>query len=212
MAVVLAVGVGAGVRWRGQATRAQRSAPDSAQAGGIMLDERSRGNPAARITVYEFSDFQCPFCRAFWEETLPKIQREYIATGKLRLVFVNYPISRLHPNANAAHNFAMCAARQNRFWSVHDLLFLHQKQWEDLADPAWYFRVLGDSAALDRPALADCVTRKAEDWLVQAESREAGSAGITGTPAFVINGGLLPGAQPIEVWRPILDSIYRAKE
>jgi protein-disulfide isomerase len=174
-----------------------------------MIAQRSRGNPAAPITVYEFSDFQCPFCRQFWEKTLPVLEQEYIATGKLRLIFVNMPIPKLHPNAPEAHNFAMCAARQDKFWPVHDLLYRHQPDWEKLPRPTGYFRALADSAALDTAAVVNCMRQEAEDWLVKADTREASQAGITGTPAFIINGGLLPGAQPIEVWRPIVDSIYR---
>ena len=112
------------------------------------LDARSKGDPDAPITVYEVSDFQCPYCRQFWEETLPKIDREYIRTGKLRLTFINFPLAQLHPNAPAAHEFAMCAAQQNRFWPVHDLLYSHQATWAKLDDPANYFMALADSAAL----------------------------------------------------------------
>jgi protein-disulfide isomerase len=174
-----------------------------------MLAQRSRGNPAAPVTTYEFSDFQCPFCRQFWEKTLPVLEKEYISTGKMRLIFVNLPIPKLHPNATEAHNFAMCAARQDKFWRVHDLLYSHQHEWEKLASPSAYFRSLADSASLDTTAVVSCMRQRAEDWLVQADSREANGAGISGTPAFIINGGLLPGAQPIEIWRPIVDSIYR---
>jgi protein-disulfide isomerase len=212
MAAVAAVGVGAGLYWRGQAARSLRSEADSTHDAGALFTERSRGDTAAPITVFEFSDFQCPFCRRFSQEILPVLEREYIATGKLRLIFVNYPIPQLHPNAAAAHNFAMCAARQKQFWPVHDLLFHYQREWEKLADPNRFFRKLADSVSLNRPELAICMDRKTEDWLVQAEAREAGTAGVRGTPAFVINGGLLPGAQPMEVWRPILDSIFAASQ
>jgi protein-disulfide isomerase len=172
------------------------------------LPERTKGNPSAPITIYEFSDFQCPFCRQFWATTLPALEREYIATGKARLIFINLPISQIHPNARAAHDFAMCAARQQRFWPTHDLLYRHQNDWAKLSDPGPYFRALAESAAVDRRALSDCTAQHSEDWLVRAETHEAERLGISGTPAFVINGGLLPGAQPVELWRKILDSVY----
>jgi protein-disulfide isomerase len=203
---LVAIGIGAGLYWRGQAQ--QNAAGD--QNGQSMIVERSRGDSAAPITIYEFSDFQCPYCRQFAQEILPALDREYLSTGKARLTFVNYPIPQLHPNAVTAHNFAMCVARQKQFWPVHDLLFRHQKQWEKLADPNSYFRKLADSVTLNRRDLAACMEGRLEDWLVQAEAHDAGASGISGTPAFVINGGLLPGMQPMEVWRPILDSIYRA--
>jgi protein-disulfide isomerase len=192
----------------------RRAAPAPPPAGAaetadVLLSQRSRGDPTAPITIYEFSDFQCPFCRQFVDETMPLLEREYIATGKVRLVFVNYPIPQLHPNAPAAHNFAMCAARQDRFWPAHDLLFQRQAEWGKLPDPGEYFRRLGGPAALEPEILRNCLEQRSEDWVVQADAREAGGLGIRGTPAFLINGGLLTGAQPIEIWRPVLDSIYR---
>jgi protein-disulfide isomerase len=177
---------------------------------GNLVAERSKGDSAAPIIIYEFSDFQCPYCRQFWEKTWPALEREYIATGKARLIFVNYPIPQIHPNATAAHNFAMCAARQGRFWPAHDLLFERQKEWEKLPDPNPYFRRLGEAAKLDADVLLACLDQRSEDWLVQSDTREAANAGITGTPAFLVNGALLPGAQPLEIWKPILDSMYRA--
>jgi protein-disulfide isomerase len=209
-AFVMAGGLGVGVAWQ---KRSRAAAPKNAArpqgTANVLLAQRSRGNPNAAITVYEFSDFQCPYCRMFWEKTLPAIERDYIATGKVRFVFVNYPVPQLHPNAPAAHNFAMCAARHDKFWEAHDLLYRHQAQWEKLKDPAGYFKTLGDSMSLEPRALASCLESRDEAWLVQSDTREGQGAGITGTPAFIINGGLLPGAQPIEVWRPILDSIGR---
>jgi protein-disulfide isomerase len=211
VAAAVLIVAGAGAFWKRPSAPPTAGPRDSvAQVGDIMIAERSAGSPDAPVVIYEFSDFQCPYCRRFWKETMPTLRKEYVATGKVRLVFLNYPLAEVHANAPAAHNFAMCAARQNRFWKTHDLLFEHQNTWEAQKDPARFFNALADSAALDRKALATCLSKKAEDWLIQAETREALGAGITGTPAFVVNGGLLAGAQPMEVWRPILDSIYRA--
>ena len=208
-ALVIALGIAAVVWVRRPTSTPPATRPDSTQTRDPMIAQRSRGNPAAPVTAYEFSDFQCPFCRQFWDKTLPVLEKEYIATGKMRLIFVNLPIPKLHPNAVEAHNFAMCAARQDKFWRVHDLLYSHQHEWEKLASPSAYFRALADSASLDTTAVVTCMRQRTEDWLVQADTREANGAGISGTPAFIINGGLLPGAQPIEIWRPIIDSIYR---
>jgi protein-disulfide isomerase len=198
------------VRPKSPAAQSRSTEDTTSVQGDMMVAQRTKGDSSAAITIYEFSDFQCPYCRRFWATTMPTIEREYIATGKARLIFINFPIPQLHPNARAAHHFAMCAARQNKFWQVHDLLFRYQQQWEKLGDPSAYFRQLADSAALERGALARCATQHAEEWLVRAETAEASRLGIAGTPAFVINGGLLPGAAPIETWRPILDSIYAA--
>src|SRR5207247_112706 len=77
----------------------------------------------APVTVYEMSDFQCPFCKRHVDETFPTLEKEYIATGKVRWIFINLPLSSIHPNAVAAAEFAMCAARAGKFWPAHDALY-----------------------------------------------------------------------------------------
>jgi protein-disulfide isomerase len=169
------------------------------------------GDAEAPITIFEASDFQCPYCRDFWSETLPIIERDYIRTGKVRLIFLNFPITQIHPNAAAAHELAMCAAVQDRFWPVHDLLYRYQAQWEGLGQPTSYFMALADSAGLHREELDTCLETGSVRRLILEEAQAAWQAGIRSTPSFVIEGGLLTGAQPIAVWRPILDSLVAAK-
>lgn len=173
-----------------------------------MLDRRTKGDSDAPVTVYEVSDFQCPYCRKFWEETLPALEREYIETGKVKLVFLNLPLASIHPNAAAAHEFAMCATKQDRFWPVHDLLFRHQEAWAHLPDPARYFLTLGDSADLDRDLLMRCFNTGEVRWLIQQEAQLNMRSGIRSTPTFIVDKLLLPGFAPIEQWRPLLDSVF----
>ena len=184
-------------------------APAQQQTG--MLPQRTKGSPDAPLTVFEISDFQCPYCRDFWEQILPTIEREYIDPGKLKLVFVNLPLTQIHPNAAAAHEFAMCAAMQDRFWPAHDLLYQYQDQWARLSDPGPYFMTLGDSAGLAAGELRDCFNTGAVRGIVQQEVEMNFRAGINSTPSFVLEGILLPGLAPIEAWRPLLDSLYTAK-
>jgi protein-disulfide isomerase len=171
---------------------------------------RTRGSAAAPITIYEMSDFQCPWCARFTLETMPLLEREYIATGKVRLIFVNFPLP-MHPNAGPAAELAMCAARQDKFWAVHDLLYRHQDDWKDLREPATYFLGLADSAGASRDAMVECLRSGATRPMVQRDAEGAARAGAHSTPSFWIEGGILAGAQPIEVFRPILDSIIRAR-
>ncbi len=170
-----------------------------------------KGNPDAPVTVLEVSDFQCPFCRDFWQEVLPILEREYIDTGKIRFVFLNLPLPSLHENAPAAHEFAMCAAAQDRFWPVHDLLYEHQGTWAALDDPSAYFFQLASMAGVDLPQLQECVETGAVRRMIQEEVQLNVQSGVRSTPSFVIERGLLVGAQPIEVWRPILDSLVAAR-
>ncbi len=174
---------------------------------------RSKGRPGAPITIYEMSDFQCPYCRAFTLETMPQLEREYIATGKVRLVYVNLPLETVHKNAMVAAEVAICAAGQGgaRFWRMHDLLFHNQQRWAELQAPLPYLRVLADSAGLDPAALTRCLASPATAALVRADAERARRSGAQSTPTFYIEGGLLEGAAPITAFRAVLDSIYQSK-
>jgi protein-disulfide isomerase len=191
---------------------ASDAAPQPPGDGDGLIAARSRGDENAPITVFEASDFQCPYCRSFWDTTLPILEREYIETGKVRFIFLNLPLTQIHPNAAAAHEFAMCAAVQDRFWPVHDLLYRYQAAWAALERPSPYFMTLADSAELNRDELQECFDNGAVRQLILEESQLSFRAGIRSTPTFVIERGLLAGAQPIEVWRPILDSLLEAKQ
>ena len=185
-------------------SRGSRQTPDP-------LAARSKGRPDAPITLYEMSDFQCPYCRAFALGTMPVLEQEYISTGKVRLVYINLPLTSVHPNARAAAQVAMCAARQDHFWAMHDLLFRHQDEWAKLITPSGVLLALGDSAHLDHTALERCVAASATASEVDADAARARRAGAVSTPTFYIEGGLLEGAAPVTVFRAVLDSIYRAK-
>jgi len=175
-----------------------------------LIAARTRGSPTAPVTVYEISDFQCPYCAEFALETMPTLEREYVATGKVKFTFVNFPLP-MHRNAVPAAELAMCAARQGKFWQVHDLLFRNQERWGGLAEPGSYLLSLGDSAGANRDALGACVRDGAVRALVRSDAEGAVRSGAHSTPTFYIEGGLVVGAQPIEVFRTVLDSIVRVK-
>ena len=175
------------------------------------LAARTKGTPTAPVTVYEMSDFQCPYCRRFATETFPTIDSAYVATGKVRWVFVNFPLSSVHPNAVAAAVVGLCAAKQGKFWPAHDLLYLHQDVWAPLKEPAAFFLSLADSLGLSKPALLSCVKSPTAQDAVRADAEGAERSGAASTPSFYIEGGLLTGAHPIEVFRQVLDSIYAVK-
>lgn len=177
----------------------------------LMINQRSKGSPTAPVVVYEMSDFQCPFCRQHAMETFPQIEKLYLETGKVRWTFVNFPIPQLHPNATVAAEFAMCAAKVNRFWPVHDLVFKYQNSWKALADPANFLLGLADSAGIKRADIVPCLTRGDTRELVRTEAEEVARVGIQSTPTFLIEGKLLRGAAPLNVFTGILDSIYASK-
>ncbi len=175
------------------------------------LAGRIRGSSTAPVTVYEMSDFQCPYCRSFAVSTFPALDAAYVATGKVRWAFVNFPLTNIHPNAAAAAELGICAAQQNAFWPVHDLLYKHQDVWAPLKAPAAFFLTLADSAKLSKPALLACLRSPATEQTVRADAQGAERSGANSTPTFYIEGGLLVGAQPVEVFRQVLDSILRVK-
>ncbi len=182
-----------------------------ALAGAQSVAQRSKGKADAPVTVYEMSDFQCPFCRSFAMETFPTIEREFIATGKVRWVFINFPLTQLHDNAVPAAEFAMCAARQDRFWPAHDWLYQSQESWAGLADAGEFFTSQIAALSLDREKMLGCLTRGEALPLIRQDAEGAVKSGARSTPTFYIEGGILSGAQPIAVFRQVLDSIVRAK-
>ncbi len=171
----------------------------------------SKGPATAPVTVYEMSDFQCPYCRRFALETFRAIEQEYIDPGKVRWVFVNFPLTSLHDNAVGAAATALCAASQGAFWPVHDLLYTYQDTWAPLKEPGPFFLSLADSAGISKPELLECVKSPATRSEIRSEAEGAERAGASSTPTFYIEGGLMAGAHPLPVFRQVLDSVYAAK-
>ena len=181
------------------------------EASSDPLAGRSRGSLTAPVTVYEMSDFQCPYCRTFALNTFPALDSAYVATGKVRWVFIHFPLTSVHKNAVAAAETAVCAAQQHAFWRVHDLLYVHQDVWAPLKEPAAFLLSLADSAKISKPALLACVRSPATEKIVRADAEGAQRSGAGSTPTFYIEGGLLEGAQPLPVFRQVLDSILKTK-
>jgi protein-disulfide isomerase len=185
--------------------------PLGAQTKAAPLEPRSKGSPTAPVTVYEMSDFQCPYCRKFAQETFPGLEQGYIKSGKVRWVFINFPLTDIHPHASAAAELALCAAKQNGFWRVHDLLFQHQEAWAPLKEAGPFFVSLADSARLSKKALLACLEAPETIQAVQADAEGAARSGAGSTPTFYIEGGLLEGAVPLSDFQQVLDSVYTAK-
>ena len=185
--------------------------PFGASAQADRVAARTKGRPDAPVAMYEMSDFECPYCRDFALQTMPSLEREYIRSGKVRFTFINLPLTGAHQHAMAAAEVAMCAARQGKFWPVHDRLFQRQSQWAAQQDPRPYLLALADSAGVNHARLADCVTRRATRAAIEADTAAAHRTGARITPTFYIEGGLIDGAAPLAVFREVLDSVYRSK-
>ncbi len=158
----------------------------------------SRGPEDAPVTIVEFSDYQCPFCRRA-EPVVEQVLTRY--EGKVRFVYRQFPLERIHPLARGASEAALCADDQGRFWDFHSRLF------EDGAnlEPAG-LQTQAEQLGLDLADFLQCVSERRHQRAVQ-EDVEAGIAlGVTGTPAFFINGIALTGAQPLEEFARVIDA------
>ena len=183
----------------------------SATTADVTIDGApSRGRADAKVTVVEFSDFECPFCGRFTREVRGQLEREYVDTGKVRMVFRNFPLQQIHPHALHAAAAAECARIQGRFWEMHARLFANQQALAD-SDLLAHARAVG----LDMPAFQGCVSAQAATR-IERDLKEGGNAGITGTPTFFIgkltsDGKVhvvqrIVGSQPYAAFKSALDA------
>lgn len=157
----------------------------------------SRGPAAAPVTIVEFSDFHCPFCRRV-QPTLGEILSRY--PDRVRLVYRDLPLDGLHPQARRAAEAARCAHEQDRFWPYHDKLYAAGPDASDAT-----LERLGREVGLDVAAFAACLASGRHRDTVQKDVEEAERLGLTGTPGFFINGRPLSGAQPLEAFVEIIE-------
>jgi protein-disulfide isomerase len=163
----------------------------------------STGGSSAPVTIIEFSDFQCPFCRAA-ESSLKQVRQKY--GDQVKLVYVDFPLG-FHPHAMDAARAARCAADQDKFWQFHDALFLDQKK----LDPD-DLRQTAAKIGLDRDQFNTCFTTDKHGAGIRKDVAEGNSLGVTGTPSFFINGRELVGAQPPLKFDEVIDEeLARAK-
>jgi len=166
---------------------------------------RIAGDSAASVWFVMASDFECPFCKQFHDESFDQIMQKYVNTGKIRLAYVNYPLS-IHPNAVPAAEAAMCASVQNKFWPMHNALFATQGKWESLPNPNVVFDSLAASVGVDSAAYHTCVSKHLTLPLIQADHDRAAQSGVNSTPTFFIGGRMIAGAAPYATFEAAIDS------
>lgn len=175
-----------------------------------------RGAPDAPITVYEYSDFGCPFCARYYVQTEPALDDAFVRTGQARVVFRDFPIAQLHPNAPAAHVAALCVAEQGSaaaFWKMHDELFATQTVWTNLSDPRPHLVRLAEEIGVDRARFDDCVASGVMNTVIEQSLAEGQALGVTGTPTFnfvreaTAENFLLVGAQPYEEFAGMITAL-----
>ena len=162
------------------------------------------GDPAAAVTIVEYSDYQCPFCRRHFQQTMPQIKSDYIDTGRVYYVFKDFPIATLHPMAYRLHEAALCvgdAANSEAYWQVHDLFFAEAEQFQKNSEEAMDATILQALEAEGLPDVSDCLQDGQFTETVQAGVAEGQMLGLNATPSFFINGYPLVGAQPYDVFQ-----------
>jgi len=170
------------------------------------------GNPDAPITIIEFSDFQCPFCARFYTQTLPLIHEEYIEPGKVKLVFRDYPIQSIHPNAVPAAVASECANEQGKFKEMHDILFEKQNEWsrQETANALSLFSQYAIKIQLQQERFDSCLISGKYIEEIKKDLDDGRDYGVSGTPGFFVGNDQigyveLKGAQPFDSFKKIID-------
>jgi protein-disulfide isomerase len=166
--------------------------------------EPMRGNANAKVTIVEYSDFECPFCGRAYTTLETQVMKQY--GDKVRLVFKNFPLSNIHPWADSAALASACARRQSAegFWKLYDYFFQNQQTitQDNVKEKA---EGVIKSSGLDVAAFDTCFDNKAAADVVKADQAEGEALGVRSTPTFYINGRKLEGAQPYEKFKAVID-------
>jgi protein-disulfide isomerase len=169
-------------------------------------DALAIGDPDAPVTIVEFTDFQCPFCSRHFQQTFPRIQADYVDTGLARYVFKDFPLDSIHPQAAKAAEAARCAGDQDAYLEMHHLLFERQQEWSN-REPMATFEGYAEDLGIESVPFSQCLRGGVYAAAVEADLQQGIALGVTGTPAFFLNGQLLSGAQPYAVFQQALDSL-----
>ena len=166
---------------------------------------RIRGAESAQVWLVEISDFQCPFCKEWHDKAFATIDREYVKTGKIRVAYLNFPLTRIHPNAQAAAEAAMCAGVQGKFWELHESLFATQPKWAAVKSPIAAFDSLARAAGVEPKAWNSCMSTHATARLIDADRDRSAKAGVESTPTFFVGDRALAGAYPVDTFRVAIE-------
>jgi protein-disulfide isomerase len=163
---------------------------------------RLRGDPKAPITIVEFSDFQCPYCR----KAEPAVKELLAKHPEVRFAYRDFPLRDIHPQAQAAAEAARCAQEQGKFWEFHDALFASEKLDHDA------YLEMARSVGLDQKQFEGCVASGKYKDPIEKDLQDGTQAGVNGTPGFFVNGIALSGNQPVSAFEKIIADEMAASE
>jgi protein-disulfide isomerase len=198
------------ISWAGSKAAAVKTGDTQTGGSGEVKVAVRKDAPTigtGKVEIVEFSDFQCPYCQRFFKDAYKQIKSNYIDTGKVKLIFRQFPLS-FHQNAQKAAEAAECASRQGKFEEYHDKLFtLGQSDGTGLAvtDLKKYASDLG----LDVSKFNQCLDNGETADVIKKDISDGNSIGVNGTPSFVINGKLVVGAQPFASFQQAIDAALK---
>lgn len=166
---------------------AQTGGPEQTAAlvNAFSSSDHAKGNTEAKVTLVEYSDFQCPAC-GFYYPTVKKITEEY--GDRVGFAYRHFPLRQAHKNANLAAQAAEAAGRQGKFWEMHDAIFDHQREWSDARDARERFAGYASSLGLDAAQFSNDIDLQEVQGKVEADFQSGLAAGVNATPTFFLNG------------------------
>lgn len=179
------------------------------QAGPIEVEisgEPTLGGDNAPVTIIEFTEYQCPYCKLYADETFPQIKENYIDTGKVKYVIRDFPLP-FHANAQKAAEAANCAYDQGKYFEYHDKLFEGQEVWSEKGndDAIATFKGYAKDLGLKTNEFNKCLDNEQKKAEIDQDLSDGQNYGISGTPSFFVNGYLLVGAQPYEEFQKMIE-------
>lgn len=173
---------------------------------------RTKGATDAPLRIVEISDFECPFCAQYYQETYPVVDSLYVESGIARYVWISFPNSR-HRRAWPAIEAAFCAGAAGRFWEMHDILFETREEWTEAEDPHARFVDYAGRAGVEPESFEACLRNDQTAPLQVSDYESALRSGITSTPFFIVGDSLaIQGTVPPDRFRAAVDSVLDARE
>ena len=188
--------------------------PAAAQQKGVFIgvdDDPMLGSADAKVLMIEFGDYQCPSCRMFWKDIEPRLKKDYIDTGKVKLVFRDFPLMQSHPEALLAAMAVNCAGEQGKYWQYHDKVFREQYNKGDdvIRLKAADLKKWAKDVGVDQPKFDQCLDSEKFKEEVMKDKADGDAAGVQGTPTFFINGRVMGGAQTYPEYRKVIDELLK---
>ncbi len=172
-------------------------------------DDPFVGNANSKVTIVEFSDFQCPFCKAFFQQTEGQIITNYVKTGKVKFVYRDFPLS-FHVNAEKAAEAANCANKQGKYWEMHDKIFQASQADGTGIAPDDLKKIAAGVSGIDTAKFNACLDSGETAAEIAKDEKDGMAVGIQGTPGFIVNGVVISGAQPYSVFQQVIEAALKA--